>query len=171
MTVLTRAMRHLVITRDLGRCVRCGLYVCDPETFTPRHQFSLQHRRARGAGGSKDPVTNSPVNLIVLCGTGTTECHGWVESHRVKAQRLGFAVAQWQDPELVPVQHWLHGPAFVTAGGWVPIGVGTEGLRVAAAHLRAVCVARGIPVAPEDESYVRLSVALFDAVRELVEVQ
>jgi len=169
-TGLARAMRHLVIARDLCRCVRCGISVCDPETFTPWHQFSLQHRRARGAGGSKNPLTNSPVNLIVLCGTGTTECHGWVESHRIKAQHLGFAVAQWQDPELIPVQHWLHGPAFLTAGGWVPIGVGAEGLRVAAEHLRAVCVAHGIPVEPENESYVRLSVAVFDAVRELVEV-
>lgn len=167
----TRAGRHVVIARDQGRCVCCGVEVCDPETFTPWRQFSLQHRRARGAGGSKDPVTNSSVNLIVLCGTGTTECHGWVELHRVEAQHVGFAVAQWQDPELVPVQHWLYGPAFVTPTGWVPIGGDAEGLRVAAEHLRAVCVARGIPVDAGDESYVRLSVALFDAVRELVEVQ
>lgn len=156
-----------ILTRDEHTCVRCGRGV-DPSARGIG--WSIHHRRPRGMGGSRDPEVTGPTNGVVLCGSGTTGCHGWVESNRVDARRLGFLVAQWQDPELVPVQHWLYGPAFVTPTGWVPIGAGAEGLRVAAEHLRAVCVARGIPVDAGDESYVRLSVALFDAVRELVEV-
>jgi hypothetical protein len=47
--------------------------------------WSVHHRRPRGMGGSKDPQTNSPENLLLLCGSGTTGCHGYFESHRKEA--------------------------------------------------------------------------------------
>jgi hypothetical protein len=59
-------------------------------------------------GGSKDPATNSPSNVLLLCGSGTTGCHGWVESHRAEAYDLGLLVHKWQRPDDVPAKLW-HG--------------------------------------------------------------
>jgi hypothetical protein len=53
-------------------------------------------------GGSRRADTNSPANLLMLCGSGTTGCHGWVEGHRAEARTAGLIVSQWDDPEAVP---------------------------------------------------------------------
>ena len=63
----------------MWRCARCGKDV----TYI---QSSIQHRKARGMGGTNDPSINSPANLIVLCGSGTTGCHG---HHHPDAPNLG----------------------------------------------------------------------------------
>lgn len=54
-------------------------------------------------GGTKRADANRPANLLVLCGSGVTGCHGWVESHRDEARELGLLLWQSQSPELVPV--------------------------------------------------------------------
>jgi hypothetical protein len=54
-------------------------------------------------GGSKDPRLNLPANLITLCGSGTTGCHGWVEEHPLEAREFGWAVRRGRDPAEVPV--------------------------------------------------------------------
>ena len=69
-------------------------------------------------GGSKDPVTNSPANLLLLCSSGTTGCHGWVESHRELAYATGLLVHSWQDPRKVP----LTGPYLNDEGAYTPAG-------------------------------------------------
>jgi hypothetical protein len=69
----SRKVRALVIARDGARCVCCGRSILD-------QQASLQHRDARGMGGTSDPHANCPCNLILLLGSGTTGCHGRVES-------------------------------------------------------------------------------------------
>lgn len=51
-------------------------------------------------GGTSDVRINDPRNLIRLCGTGTTGCHGWVESHRTEALRTGWLVASLEDFQL-----------------------------------------------------------------------
>lgn len=56
-------------------------------------------------GGTNDPSINSPANLIVLCGSGTTGCHGHVEVNRREARDYGWAVSQYADPHDVPVQY------------------------------------------------------------------
>lgn len=89
----------LVWQRDQGRCVRCGRPAVG--------EWSIQHRRARGMGGTRRPDANSAANLVVLCGSATTGCHGWVESHPTEAARWGYRVAQNQDPAQVAV--WWHG--------------------------------------------------------------
>lgn len=91
------ATRETVLARDLYSCVRCGMYV------GPFGVFSIHHRRPRGMGGSRLPDTNLPANLITLCGTGVTGCHGWVEQHRLQARGCGYLLWQGADPELVPV--------------------------------------------------------------------
>ena len=55
-------------------------------------------------GGSKSPSTNGAANLIVLCGSGTTGCHGWVEKHRADSKRDGLLVASTREPADVPVR-------------------------------------------------------------------
>jgi hypothetical protein len=82
----------------MWRCARCGKDV----TYI---QSSIQHRKARGMGGTNDPSINSPANLIVLCGSGTTGCHGHVEVNRREAREYGWAVSQYADPHDVPVQY------------------------------------------------------------------
>lgn len=55
-------------------------------------------------GGTRDSAANSPANLIALCGSGTTGCHGWVESHREQARADGYLVPRGSDPQKVPVR-------------------------------------------------------------------
>lgn len=83
------ATRTAVYERDHWRCVRCGDDTC----------LQLHHRRPRAMGGSRDPQTNSPDNLLTLC----EPCHGWVESHREEALRLGLLVRQGVDPATIAV--------------------------------------------------------------------
>ena len=97
MTGPTAAVRDLVYGRDQYRCARCGL---------ADGPFALHHRRPRAAGGSKDPATNLPGNLILLC---ELVCHRAVESHRQAALGMGWLVPQGQTPALVPLlyrSHW-----------------------------------------------------------------
>lgn len=71
-------------------------------------------------GGTRKTDANSPANLILLCGSGTTGCHGHVETHREEACRAGWAVTQADDPGLVPVTY-PSGRFLLTAdGGRIP---------------------------------------------------
>jgi hypothetical protein len=77
------------------RCERCGT--------GDALRWSLHHRKPRGMGGTKNPAINSPANLILLCGSGTEGCHGWVESHRAASLNDGLLVHRNDDPSEVPV--------------------------------------------------------------------
>lgn len=83
--------------------------------------WSVHHRRPRGSGGTSVPWINFPSNLILLCGSGTTGCHGWVESHRDEARALGFLVALNGRllPSEVEVAHKVHGRVLLTDAGTV----------------------------------------------------
>jgi 5-methylcytosine-specific restriction protein A len=95
----TQAIRQLVMERDGFQCVRCGNVV----SGEPGVDFSLQHRIPRGMGGSRDPRLNMPSNLVLLDGSGTTGCHGEVESRRLEARDKGFALWRSENPTEVPV--------------------------------------------------------------------
>lgn len=90
-------IRNAVLERDGNACVRCGVAIHRP-------YYSLQHRRARGMGGSR--LLHTMANLVTLCGTGTTGCHGDVESNRDGSRALGWLVAGGVIPEEWPVMRW-----------------------------------------------------------------
>jgi hypothetical protein len=94
--------RELVKQRDDWTCACCGNPIVGSN-------FSLQHRLARGGGGTSDPAINSPANLILLCGSATTGCHGLAESRDAAMHRLGFWLKHGQEPAKVRVAHAVHG--------------------------------------------------------------
>ena len=83
------AVRRLVLARDGRKCVRCGISVIGIRA-------SIHHRKLRSQGG-----TDTPDCLVTLCGTGTTECHGWVHANPAAARDAGWLVRSGDDPALV----------------------------------------------------------------------
>lgn len=86
-------IRAVVLARDGYACVRCGAGV----TEKPR---SIHHRLRRSQGG-----LNTPDNLITLCGSGTTGCHGWVHANVADSQDAGWLVRSGHDPALIAVEY------------------------------------------------------------------
>lgn len=116
----------LIWERDRGCCVDCGM----PQVRERRGEafggWSLQHREARGQGGTKRggrPWLTLPSNGVVLCGTGVTGCHGRTETvDRARAFALGFAIRSGiRRPHEIPMRHALLGWVTLNdAGGWDP---------------------------------------------------
>ena len=85
-------VRRIVIERASRRCERCGRYIRDGQ------RASVHHRLLRSQGGK-----DSPENCVLLCGSGTTGCHGWVHANPAAAQEQGFIVRSHEDPSRVPI--------------------------------------------------------------------
>lgn len=98
--ILTADLAREIAKRDLWSCVCCGVGVQGDRGVS----WSIHHRIPRGMGGTTDPRLNSPANLVLLCGSGTTGCHGSVEHYRDKARERGLLLWRSQDPETVPVE-------------------------------------------------------------------
>jgi hypothetical protein len=60
-------------------------------------------------GGTSRPEVNEPANLILLCGSGTTGCHGAVEANRTLAVENGLLLPAGAVPEEVPVRLFKDG--------------------------------------------------------------
>lgn len=54
-------------------------------------------------GGSHDESLNRPSNLMALCGSGTTGCHGWIEHNREEARENGWLVSRSFNPADIQV--------------------------------------------------------------------
>lgn len=124
MSSVSARVRALVVERDEGRCVRCGVQLFDDGR--PVRQYSLQHRRARGMGGSKAGDTNGPQNLILVCGHATgggwgvqgSGCHHLMESRNSAGWERGWWIKQGENPLEIPVSTW-RGRVWLDAdGGW-----------------------------------------------------
>ncbi len=88
-----------VLERDGGACLYCG----DPISGERGRDWSIGHRRPRRMGGDPRPETNSPANLVTLHGSGTTGCHGDIESRRADAVRDGWILHDHDIPAAVPL--------------------------------------------------------------------
>ena len=89
-----KAVAAAVDRRDGEACVRCGLSLA----WLPG---SRHHRQRRQVGGHR------VANLILLCGSGTTGCHGWVHANPQAARDNGWIVSAYvKNVELVPVKRW-----------------------------------------------------------------
>ena len=97
---VTPEVRDLVLRRANTKCERCGRSL-------EGTMYSIHHRLPRGMGGSRVPWLHLPGNLVALCGSGTSGCHGWVESHRLQAFNQGLLVYQNQVSAEVAV--WVRG--------------------------------------------------------------
>ncbi|MDE1673762.1 HNH endonuclease [Nocardia gipuzkoensis] len=95
--------RGIVNARSGELCERCG---------GPGH--SIHHRKNRSQGG---PWT--PQNCVRLCGLGSGNplCHGWIGDNRHAAEKDGWVVLRDQNPDLIPITHWLHGAVLLDATG------------------------------------------------------
>lgn len=87
------ATRRAIYARDLGRCARCS------RALGPG--ANAHHRKLRSRGG-----LGTLANGVLLCGSGTTGCHGWAHANVRAATDLGLIVASWDDPAEVPVTTW-----------------------------------------------------------------
>ena len=89
-----------ILDRDGYRCVRCS----KPIEGERGRDWSLHHRQPRGMGGAKHrPMAHTAANLISVCGSGTTGCHGHIEANRAEARDNGWLVWRNTDPESVAV--------------------------------------------------------------------
>jgi len=95
-----------VMERAGFQCERCGVSI---QTVP----MSIHHRRPRAMGGTHRLETNYASNLMALCGSGTTGCHGYLESHRSEAMDYGFIIPQYETPSQVPVKTFIHGWVFL----------------------------------------------------------
>lgn len=87
--------RERVFQRDGFRCLRCG-------TTSPGvGGWSIHHRQGRG-GANPDRASN----LVLLCGSGTTGCHGEVHAHPAESYDTGWMVRRLGDDDTteVPLQ-------------------------------------------------------------------
>lgn len=82
--------REVVAIRDGHYCARCGRSI----TNAPA---SVHHRYLRGLGGSRDPRVNDYRNLVRLCGSGTTGCHGHVHAHPAQSREHGWIIRSLDD--------------------------------------------------------------------------
>ena len=110
--------RAIVLLRAAGRCEVCGVVLAVLDDDKPRWiaERSFHHRQPRGSGGTRDPEANTPPRLLLLCGSGTSGCHGTVESQRAMAYSNGWLVKRPTDPATVPVELYV-GRVFLTLDG------------------------------------------------------
>lgn len=93
-----------VLERDSYSCIVCGMGV-GPEGRGVG--WSIHHRLRRSQG-----VDHTVQNLIVACGSGTTQCHGRIHAEPAAARAGGWLLSGRQEPLAVPVlvagQRWVY---------------------------------------------------------------
>ena len=104
-----------------ARCEACLVWLGE-------HGGQIQHIKARGTGGSRDPELGSPVGGALLCGTNETGCHGlceardrgmyaagyWIKFAEVlgaKPVRVGWRTGTWTPQWLLADGTYGGGPA------------------------------------------------------------
>lgn len=116
----TATQRRIVADRAGYRCEVCGrvlaLAPAERPDWVQAHSF--HHRQPRGMGGSRAPGRHAAHQLLLVCGSGTTGCHGLIESQRALAYSHGWLVKHPIDPATVPVTvYGQFAPVLLTADG------------------------------------------------------
>jgi len=101
---VSKEVRAQVLSRAAYKCERCGI------PLSQGFYYSLHHRTPRGMGGTKAERLNLPSNLVAICGSGTTGCHGFIESNRVMADDEGWLVSRYEESAEIPL--------FIYGVGW-----------------------------------------------------
>jgi len=105
------AARPIVEARSGGVCELCGV----------RRAESMHHRKLRRHDDHR------AANLVHLCGSGTTGCHGWVHANPAAAYGLGFMVRGAFNPRTARVMLAAHGwVRLLDSGDVVPVGWGEK---------------------------------------------
>lgn len=94
--------RKLLTRRSDGRCEICGRH---PAT-------NAQHRKNRSQGGTWDLS-----NLLHVCGSGTTGCHGKIHARPEASYANGWSVRQAFTPSAVPA--WIAGHNLIRIYVWL----------------------------------------------------
>jgi hypothetical protein len=95
-TAAERNARKVVKARSNGLCEVCGR----------AEGTNMHHRKGRSQGG---PWT--PENILHLCGSGTTGCHGAITVNPALAKSRGWSLLSTQVPAEMP--------AVLAGRGWV----------------------------------------------------
>jgi hypothetical protein len=109
----SRKTCDLVDARDECCCVRCGRSLYSVLTFS-RH-----HRRMRS---HSFPGLHETSNVIDVCGSGSTGCHGFIHSHPQFAYSQGWLLHSWDEhPDRIPIHTYRHGWVLLDdQGNWKP---------------------------------------------------
>lgn len=99
-----RAAYAVATARDEETCQRC---LRAPGS-------NRDHRLNRSQGG-----LTVPSNLQLLCGSGTTGCHGWRTENLRAALEDGWRVPAGQDPKEWPARRWLRTKVGTLHAAWV----------------------------------------------------
>ncbi len=128
--------RKIVAARDEDTCVRCRR----------GGPANWDHRLNRSQGGYWSPECGQ-----LLCGSGTTGCHGWRTSHPKEAAAEGWAVPGWGDPLTYPARRYIHDPGmnlytpiwvlYTAEGSWVQISDADAARRISEGRLYGEAVA------------------------------
>lgn len=117
----SREVVDLILDRDMHSCVRCGMGVGAARGL----DFSVQHRRARGAGGTALVDAALAANGIILCGSATSpHCHFAVEQRRSEDRVAGYWVRSLTDGKptdltTTPLLHAAYGWCLLANDGSV----------------------------------------------------
>lgn len=106
---LSTTTLKIVRTRSKDLCELCGV----------RGVLHNHHRRPRAMGGSVDPLSDSPANILRI----HFRCHEMVEAARQWSVNNGYIVHQGGDPSRVPVK---------LSDGWYLLGHRGEAVPVQA---------------------------------------
>lgn len=88
MSSIPAKIRTALRDRSHELCEKCG----------KSYANNAHHRINKSQGGR-----NVLSNLLMLCGSGVTGCHGWVTEHPKESYENGWSVRSGGDPVVEPV--------------------------------------------------------------------
>lgn len=101
--------------RARDRCELCEVLLAGVR------DVSVHHRCPRRMGGTRKPWINDLVNLLLVCGSGTTGCHGRIESNRSIAYDAGWLLHDGADPWETPVDLAIGRVHLTSDGAMIPV--------------------------------------------------